>query len=293
MQLFLSLVFFFLVGCQADYSVVEKNTLEAVSDSFAQANKIGSLDILVVLDTSGSMSDNFDTVGEGMQTLKTDIELLTDDYRFGFITGDPERLGLHGPYDRDSSDIDLLMAPSLLPYASKEEGFAAAYMFAQDQDGHLFFRSGADLLVFFVSDEEEQSHISAQMFHDWLHEFKGNSRVDAVSIVNLEESECDIGYGNSVGYKYMELSSLFYKSALDICDKAWSAWVSESSFLTALKDHIQLSRIPEDDSIKVYIDSNELRSGWEYYSKNNVVYLDDMPDYGSHVVVTYLSEEVK
>ena len=47
------------IGCQGDYSVVEKNILEAVSDSFVQASKTGSLDILVVLDTSGSMMDNF------------------------------------------------------------------------------------------------------------------------------------------------------------------------------------------------------------------------------------------
>ena len=285
------LILFLLLGCQGDYSVVEKNILEAVSDSFVQASKTGSLDILVVLDTSGSMSDNFETVGEGMQTLKSDIESLTDDYRFAFITGDPERLGLQGPYDRNSTSIDLLMAPSLLPYASKEESFAAAYMFAQDQEGHLFFRSDADLLMFFVSDEEEQSHVSAQMFYDWLHEFKSNARVDSVSIVNLEESECDVGYGNTVGYKYMELSSLFNKSALDICNKEWSTWVSESSFLTMLKDYVTLTREPDVDSIKVYVDGEEIKHGWFYHEGSNTVYLDTMPDYGSYVVATYLTEE--
>ena len=104
----------YMCSCSADYSVVEKDILEAVSDSFVQANKMGELDILVVLDTSGSMSDNFETVGEGMQTLKVDIELLTDDYRFGFITADSGYTDLIGPYDRRSTDIDLLMAPSML-----------------------------------------------------------------------------------------------------------------------------------------------------------------------------------
>ena len=291
MSRFFYLVLFLLIGCQGDYSVIEKNILEAVSDSFVQASKTGSLDILVVLDTSGSMSDNFETVGAGMQTLKSDIELLTDDYRFAFITGDPERLGLQGPFDRSSTDIDLLMAPSLMPYASKEESFAATYVFAQEQDDHLFFRDDADLLVFFISDEEEQSHIGTQMFYDWLHEFKSNARVDSVSIVNLEDSDCDVGWGNTIGYKYMELSSLFHKSALDICDKEWSSWVSESSFLTMLKDYVVLTRQPEEGSIKVYVDGDELNHGWTYSEKHNVVYLDEMPDYGSYVVATYLVEE--
>tara|TARA_R110000824_G_scaffold46289_14_gene133175 strand:- start:2253 stop:3131 length:879 start_codon:yes stop_codon:yes gene_type:complete len=281
----------FIVGCQADYSVVEKNILEAVSDSFIQASKTGSLDILVVLDTSGSMNDNFETVGEGMQSLKSDIELLTDDYQFGFITTDPDRLGLQGPYDSRSTDIDLLMAPSLLPPVAREEGFAAAYTLARQDTEYNFFRTDADLLIFFISDEEEQSAISSQMFYDWLHEFKKHARVDAVSIVTLEDSVCNTGWGDTIGYKYMELSRLFHKSALDICDKEWSSWVSESSFLTMLKDYIVLTSYPEVGSIKVYVDGEELKSAWSYSKNQNTIYLDDMPDYGSYVVATYLVEE--
>jgi len=284
------LVCFFLLGCHADYSIVEDSIVEAVADSFVQVNKMGALDILVVLDTSGSMSDNFETVGEGMQTLKVDIELLTDDYRFGFITADSGYIDLIGPYDRRSTDIDLLMAPSLLPYAGREEGFASTYAFSQLQDEHQFFREEADLLLFLISDEEEQSQITPGIFYEWLHQFKKEVRVDAVSIVTLEDSECNLGYGDSVGYKYIALASLFNKNALDICDKEWSVWVSESSFLTMLKDYIALSKQPLDDSIKVYID-DELQSGWSYNSKKNIVYLAEMPDYGSHVVATYLVEE--
>ena len=189
--LLISVLTFLICGFQAVYSVVERNILEAVSDSFVRAITLGALDILVVLDTSGSMSDNFETVGEGMQSLKSDIELLTDDYRFGFITADPDRLGLQGPYDRHSTDIDLLMAPSLLPPVGREEGFASAYMLAQQESEHDFFRDDADLLLFFISDEEEQSAISAQMFYEWLHQFKKDTRVDAVSIVTLEDSACN------------------------------------------------------------------------------------------------------
>jgi hypothetical protein len=183
------------------------------------------------------------------------------------------------------------MAPSLLPHASREESFAATYMFAQEQAGHLFFRDEADLLVFFISDEEEQSHIGTQMFYDWLHTFKSSARVDSVSIVNLEDSDCDTGWGNTIGYKYIDLASLFHKNALDICDKEWSSWVSESSFLTMLKDYVVLTQYPEEGSIKVYVDGHELKSGWTYHKKHNTVYLDEMPDYGSYVVATYLVEE--
>ena len=84
---------------------------------------------------------------------------------------------------------------------------------------------------------------------------------------------------------------MFHKRALDICDKEWSSWVSESSFLTMLKDYVVLTRQPEDESIKVYIDGLELKRGWSYHKDHNTVYLDKMPDYGSYVVATYLVEE--
>jgi hypothetical protein len=129
------------------------------------------------------------------------------------------------------------------------------------------------------------------MFYDWLHEFKKHARVDAVSIVKLEDSVCNTGWGDTIGYKYMELSRLFHKSALDICDKEWSSWVSESSFLTMLKDYIVLTSYPEVGSIKVYVDGEELKSAWSYSKNQNTIYLDDMPDYGSYVVATYLVEE--
>ena len=61
-----------------------------------------------------------------------------------------------------------------------------------------FLETKQTLLLFFISDEEEQSAISAQMFYDWLHQFKKDTRVDAVSIVTLEDSECNTGWGDTM-----------------------------------------------------------------------------------------------
>ena len=58
-----------------------------------------------------------------------------------------------------------------------------------------------------------------------------------------------------------------------------------------LRDYVVLTRQPESESIKVYVDGGELKRGWHYSEAHNTVYLDDMPDYGSYVVATYLVEE--
>jgi hypothetical protein len=273
-------------GCAADYQVVDNEQFDVVVDSFVQVNKIESIDILVVIDTSGSMSDNFDSVSSGMEELRTDIEALTMDYRFGYITMDPTNLGYLGPYDTSASAIDMLMAPNLLPSAIREEGFAATYSFLNSEEGYLFNREGSDFLLFLISDEDEQSEIGASLFYDWLNDEFLNTRHDVVTVAQTEDSTCDTSWGANVGYEYIELSSLHGKDSIDICDDDWSVWLSSSSYLTERKDSIMLSQTPVSDSIVVYVDNNEIRN-WSYNESLNIVYLDSIPDYGSLVEVGY------
>ncbi len=187
------------VSCVADYQVSDKSEVRVVVDSYVQPNKLEKLDVLVVLDTSGSMSDNYDDVADGMEMLRSDIESLTLDYHFGYITMDPTKPGYLGPYDSNSTAIDMLMAPSLLPTTSLEEGFGATYNFFSSVEPYDFGRPEADFLLFLISDEDEQSAITSDLFYDWLHdEFKYVNH-DVVVITQLEGSEC--GYAYDIGVR--------------------------------------------------------------------------------------------
>ena len=90
--------FFLIAACTPDYLVSDRTEVKVVVDSYVQADKLEELDVLVVLDTSGSMHDNYEDVADGMEILRTDIESLTLDYKFGYITMDPTRLSYVGPY---------------------------------------------------------------------------------------------------------------------------------------------------------------------------------------------------
>ena len=273
-------------GCQgSDVSIVSQRETRVVVDSFIQPEPIEELDVLISLDTSGSMHDNFEDVANGMELLRLDIERLTLDYKFGYITMDPTNIGYIGPYDSSSSSIDMLVAPNLLPSTGYEEGFAATYYFLTSEEGLSFPRAEADFLLFLISDEDEQSSISPEIFQEWLQEQFSEVRHDIVSITQLEGSAC--GYTYDVGYKYEELAVLYNKSAIDICEEDWSVWLSESSYLTELKDYVNLSEDdPIPDSIIVYLD-NESIYGWEYVEDSNSVKLDFVPDNGALVEVGY------
>ena len=82
-----------MMTCVADYSIVTnpdiiiKDTSEVVAppevevvvEHFVQPDKPENLDVLFVIDTSCSMSDNFENVSIGLDILRDDIETLTYD----------------------------------------------------------------------------------------------------------------------------------------------------------------------------------------------------------------------
>ena len=275
-----------VTGCTPDYQFTESENTQVIIDSTFQVDKIGSLDVLVVLDTSGSMRDNDETVGTGIELFRSDIESLTSDYQFGFITMDSNYLSYIGPYDSSASSIDLMLAPSLLSSTSGEAGFEASYVFLVGEDGISFRRPEADFLLFLVSDEEEQSSITAQIFYEWLQEFFNGIQHDITVVTTTPGGECSSDWENATGYKYVELANIYNKDAIDICEEDWEVWLSESSFLTQMISSIQLSQTPIPTSIIVYV-NHESIYGWSYEEASNTVILDTTPDYGSLIEVGY------
>jgi hypothetical protein len=153
------------------------------------------------------------------------------------------------------------------------------------EEGSAFRRPEADFLLFLISDEDEQSAISPDLFYDWMHDELKDVNHDVVSIVNPDDE--NTSWAHEIGYKYIELSDLYGKDVLDIKAEDWSVWLSDSSYLTQLKDTIVLSEAdPILDSIIVYVDQVGVYD-WEYIEEINTVKLGFVPDYGSVVEVGY------
>ncbi len=280
-------LFFIFSGCTPDYLVTDRTETQVIVDSFVQADQLEELDVLVVLDTSGSMSDNYADVADGMDLLRQDIESLTLDYKFGYITMDPTRPSYIGPYDSSSTAIDMLMAPSLLPMTMLEEGFGATYSFFNSEDGLAFRRPEADFLLFLISDEDEQSAVTADLFYDWMHDEFKDVNHDVVCVINPDDGSEQNTWQNEIGFKYIELSDLYGKDVVDLQEEDWSAWLSDSSYLTQLKDFIALSEPdPILESIIVYIDQVAIHD-WSYIEETNIVQIGFIPSYGSVVEVGY------
>jgi len=281
-----------LLSCTADYSIVTNVTeivdpppTEVVVDSLVQPTAPEKIDVLIVLDTSGSMNDNYEQVSRGVEILRGDIEDITTDYKMGFINTSLMDPYFAGPYDIWSTSIDFLLAPYALGMDGTEAGFSAMYNFVRHTDeGVEFFREDSDKLIIFVSDEDEQSALTAEVFYEWLNEEFIEVQHDVVAIVTVENGEC--GSYFTMGEKYVELVAYYGKMGIDICSD-WEAWLADSTYLVGSVKHINLSQTPIEESIIVYVNS-VITEEWYYLIETNTVYLDFEPSEGALIEVGYV-----
>ena len=281
-----------VLGCQPDYGmqyevIEEIQPTEVVVDSFVQPSPPTKLDVLIVLDTSGSMNDNFQQVSTGVELLRGDIEALTLDYKIGFINSGLVSPYFAGPYDYNSDSIDFLLAPYILGADWYERAFQTMHGFVSSTpEGIAFFRDDADKLIIFVSDEDEQGAIPTNTFHDWLvDKFKGVQH-DVVAIVQVEDGECASTWQYDVGQKFIDLVAYYGKVGIDICSD-WEAWLADSTFLVGEINYINLTQTPLPDSLVVYRNGLETEL-WYYLPSTNTRYLDFVPDPGELIEVGYV-----
>jgi len=290
-----------MMTCVTDYSVITNEDLiindvdtqqeqtEVVVDYYQQPEKPSDLDVLVVLDTSCSMSDNFDNVSIGLDILRGDIEVLTYDYQMGLINSSLQEQYFVGPIDSDTSSMEIYIAPYALASDRTEEVFTSLYRFTSTEEGELFLREGVDKLYIFVSDEPEQSVMSVALFKEWMDEYHEDVTHDVVVIGINDESECDTYYrlDPEDENRFLTLANYYNKTIIDICGDFQLA-LAENSFIVNPITHMKLSEIPVEDSIVVYNNGN-LQQMWYYLPQTNTVYFEFPIDGGEIVKVGYLT----
>tara|TARA_R110000737_G_scaffold259770_1_gene268253 strand:+ start:1253 stop:2104 length:852 start_codon:yes stop_codon:yes gene_type:complete len=257
---------------------------KVVVEYIIQPMRPESLDVLAIVDTSCSMADNFDELGSGLEILKDDIRLLTDDFTISFINSSLVGRYYSGPYDDSSNAIDLLLAPYALTGDNAEVAFQSLYQFVDMPEADYALRPGADKLFIFISDEEEQSQIPVGMFRDWLISYNEDVQHDIVTISITENSTCG-HVANDIGTRYNELSNFYGKNYIDICSD-WSTALADSSFILNLKNYLNLKYIPVEESLTVSVDGEETNL-WYYLSSTNTVYFDFNLTEGSIVTIGY------
>lgn len=314
-----------LTGCALDATI----ELDRLAETFIQAPN-DQVDILWVIDDTTTMAgaqaqlvEQFDSFAEVLD----DAEIL---YRMGVVTTSS------GPWD------DELWAPELASDAyftpaqgsaaafaeqllvgtegsDKERGLAAALLALTGEGSETgpaqpFVREGADLLVVFVSDEEDCSDggalqgdsptscytsperlVPVEQIVEALHAVHGDAnRVLAAGIVGTESSDCADVYH---GARYQRVARATGGWVADICDEDWSeALAALGAHATGLRNSFRLQEAAEPGSISVFVDQVELiedpEEGFTYDPATWMVQFapDMVPQRGATIRIEYAGD---
>ena len=271
---------------------VPVNEGEIWIDSFTQHMSVEGIDILWVIDKSGSMSRYNDELLAGIEAMI--LALPTSDWRLVIMSADPTDsvTSTEFPLVPGDTMADAERMFNTLPMGPWEEGFNSVYEYINHNPySSTWMRPEAGLLVVYVSDEEEQSDIeypSPVDFVSWYSSLRMGS-VFMASVVNQEGivSLCDRPPSPiDVGERYMEATGILGGIIVDICDTDWSAGVTDATHSVEPYEDIILTHKAEADSIRVFI-NGLLNHNWVYSETYNTVYFTVIPSAGQLVEVGY------
>jgi hypothetical protein len=260
-------------------------------DSFTQPKVSNGVDILWVIDGSGSMNDDQNKILQGINDML--LNLPTYNWRLMILSMSRTESADNTSFPLlpgDSYDDAVAMLLQNVTH-NQEKGFDSVYEYiTYNIFAHQWMRPDAALLIVYVSDEDDSSnyhHITVDQHYDWLLHLRNQVHVSAIVTVDPAESQCPNSNFNDMGKKYIELSDLFSGQVIDLCSSDWSQGVAAASSGLALHEYHDLSNIPADpNAIYVFVDGQPFYD-FHYVEVENRVYFDVIPPEESLVEIAY------
>ena len=261
-------------------------------DSLIQVRAVDGVDIMWVIDTSGSMTAYQTQLLAGIEHMMN--ALPESGWRLVMISTDPEEVVNESQFPLVPGDsiLDAEDMYSLMQTGPDEMGFDSVVAYMETNPyAASWMRPDAALLVVFVSDEDDQSDLMSAPadFVSWYTARRyGNVYLASIVMQEDDVSVCDAyTAGSQPGLAYMEATNMLFGAVLDICAEDWATGVSDATSQIEPYEFIELTHTPVVDTIRVFIDGN-LNYDWYYVHSTNTVHFDVIPPGGSLVEVGYV-----
>jgi hypothetical protein len=280
-------------GCpEYDFAVFEG------VDVFFQ-NPSPEVDVLLVIDNSGSMYGYQILVGARFDEFLTYFTEVGVDYHIGVVTTTLDEVYPFG--DCTQEDIDAIPEPGHLHLdtiitpetvnadelfddlvkvgacgSGYEQGLEAARLALEPEmlsgPNLGLIRGNATLSIVFVSDEQDQSFEPVHHYTNAFYEVKGNRSRDvfnASALVVTDADDCLLPVaGSSVGSRYMAIAEQTGGIVSNLCNTNFALTMAEISFnASRMRDTFTLSGMPDVPSLQVSVDERVIPCGageWTY-----------------------------
>ena len=204
-------------------------------EHFTQPMGADGVDILWIIDTSGSMNRYDPQLIAGIEAMMN--ALPESGWRLAMLSNDPDEASVEAQFPLVPGDDveDALDMYSLMGRGHREEGFDSAYEYmVNNAYASTWMRSDAALLIVFVSDEEEQSDEHFPLVSDFTAWYStqrmGSAYLASINNVEQADSICATPPNAiDVGERYMEATNYFGGTIVDICSDDWAPGVTDAS----------------------------------------------------------------
>lgn len=294
-----------------DESETSANQFKIVTDEFLQLEQSSKLDILWVIDNSGSMEDEQAALAYNFNNFINEFIRKDIDFNMAITTTDTggnygtrnsltkrsiaklRRKSLDNNKEKFLSDFANLIQVGTSG-SGKERGLQAVDDFVQKYKSHpRFFREDAYFVTVIVTDEDDQS-IATPL--DYVNSIKSKlhdpTKFKLYSIVNHSTTTNSQWYvpGHT---RYLETTNLVGGKIADIDQNFHVTLQNVGASIVRLSNSFALKHIPSDDQIKVFINEIEVQSGWVYDQDTRTISFQNnyVPQVGSKIQIQYLTKE--
>jgi hypothetical protein len=280
----------------ANAQLIDKNEI------FTQKTiKNGDVDILWVIDDSGSMEDNQTALANNLSTFITNFLKFDVDFKMaitttdgtkkhnGIMVGDANALTYSAAKANQAKFISNFK--SLVQVGTQgsgiEQGLKCAKSFF-DRYSSSFLRTDANLAIVFISDEEDQSDLKVDEYVSYYKTLKKNpGMVKTYSIVTqklLPDQQWE-----SIGLRYNYLSNKTAGYIGDLDKNFYTTLGEIGTNITSLVDSFIIADAPYLGKIQVLVNGVEIKTGFTFNAKTRAITFNsqNIPINGSNITVKY------
>jgi|GEM_PF-1606734 len=238
----------------------DQETYQVIEGGAKQTFRLGQssdkpLDIVWVIDNSGSMSEESDHVRSNFAKF---IARVSGDTALKVaLVSQKEGQGKNGV------TLDEQLNPENFVQINREIASHEALLAAAEvSEGELagFFRQDAQKAFVFVTDDESED-LAASAFRARVAQIPGGRKFSAYSFIALGEDESPCGSGE--GAEYVEASKMSGGEVFNICEEDWSSHFETlaDSVIAQVQDTVQLRHIIQiEDIISIKVNGQFIES---------------------------------
>jgi len=275
-----------------------------ITDSYTQDGTV-DVDILFVIDNSGSMGSNQTNIKNNFDTFMNAFTAAGVSYQVALITtdsadfvGDIITNATVDPVTEFNNQVDSIGTRG----SAHEKGLWYAYESTTTGDASPgsatgFQRSDARLVVVYVSDEPDFSHyaygsggsttmVPADYSGSLLSLKSSSDLVVAHAISGDYPSGCTANGGAQFGDGYYDVVTDLGGTFMSICASDWSTTMDTLARESLAQMAFALSGTPIEDTIQVTV-NGVVSSDWSYEASSNTVIFTVSPLDGSAIDVSY------